>query len=457
MTCAGAVLIASLAISSAASAEVITVSPDNGGSDHLAAAVAQLASSSDANNVIILQPGEYTPNPADMPAGGIPRNVVITGYHNQQATGSVPSTYVNLSGASCGTIFKVPSGVQLALEAVQIENAPTTNPCSSGTSKPVIDVSGTLVTYGVTMYNNGESPIKVESGATADVNESTIDGNFQQSAWGIVVSQGTLNLTDSDVTDNYAGGLNILGSGTIDAVRSIIEHNGLGPSYLDCQGPTSGMVTNYLADDPEADAECDTTYGVSVTTWPTMTTNGGPVDTLAFDPAYMPSFWSVSGCPSVDGRFFVNPGANGVGGGAGTSCNIGAYSASAAQEQPSQAPKCSITYLNTSTPADEQAAATETVTATDTASGFGPQDNASVNAGSPIDDPADAITNINITNGSVSVPYAPLLPFNATSPFPGGNPGSTASIPVTAVRTALPVSYWYFTATDWAGLSTLCS
>ena len=167
---------------------------DNGGSDDLAAAVAQLASSSDANNVIILQPGEYTPNPADMPAGGIPRNVVITGYHNQQATGSVPSTYVNLSGASCGTIFKVPSGVQLALEAVQIENAPTTNPCSSGTSKPVIDVSGTLVTYGVTMYNNGESPN--QGGTGCDRRRQTSPRSMaisNRSAWGIVVSQGTLD------------------------------------------------------------------------------------------------------------------------------------------------------------------------------------------------------------------------------------------------------------------------
>ncbi len=435
-----------------AGAEIITVNPDGtSGSDNLAAAITTLNASPDANNVIVLNPGRYTPAPTSSSAGSytINRNVVITGNHALQANGGVPgvqnglgtpgtpSTYIDLTGTdACQQIFSIAPGVQVAIEAVQVENAPT---CTHASDQVILD-QGTLLTYGLTMSDNAEAPLRLAtSSSTASLNESTVDGGFTPSPWGIVIKGGTLDLTNSDVTDNYAGGINCLGTCTINAIRSIIEHNGPAAGAIDCQGPPTGTMTvdgSGSVDDPDVDAGCDTQYDVSIGPWPQLDTNGGPVQTLAIDPNLGAGYADQTGCPTVDERFFVNPSSNGNAGSA--TCYAGAYTPGATQQ--TAGPRCEVTNLQ------EGADPEEDVTATDTGSGLGPE----MGTGS---DPqaqggAEPFTNVATSDGAVSLPLVPL-----SSTY---QPAS-ASLAVIATRpNDGKLAHWFFTADNWAGISTLC-
>jgi hypothetical protein len=153
-------------------------------------------------------------------------------------------------------------------------------------------------------------------------------------------------------------------------------------------------------------------------------------------------------CPAFDQRFFLNPTATG-----GHRCDIGSTTTSspaATQETSAGAPTC-----GTPTVVNNGGVLSQTVPVGFSVLGFeGSGTGDIVNSG-------DAINGIINNNNSLGHGNAPGGITNGTAsllnPFTGTVPNS-GTLNVQATKTtAGQATFWSFTATDWAGLSTYCS
>ncbi len=413
--------VATLAAAGAARADVITVAPDGaGGTDNLAAAITVANTDAAPANTLVLEPGRYAPG---TPLPPVTKPLTITGDHALQAEGSQAATDIDgsdVTGASA--LFTVGAGARLTLEALQIENAPAA----------AIADQGHLVTWGVTIAGAGGAGLQVLAHARAWLNETTVDGAGGD---GIDVVGGSLVLANSDVVNGRSAGVALAG-GSASGLNALIAHN----ASSDCSG---GRLRGFTSMDD--DGTCgvrysDVGYWRAQGTFPRLAANGGPTLTDALADG-SPVAGRGRLCPRTDARFFVNPRRAGR---LLPTCDIGALTGAAVRQI--SAPRCTVTLVRypTGYPSSRRGVAVEQVTVTDAGSGLGPEAGQASDPQPPnAINPADAVSNLVITNGTVAF---------GRWPVPHGTLRLTAFKSMQGVATV-----WSFTATNWAGLSTRCA
>jgi hypothetical protein len=427
----GVAAAASLALAGVASADVLVITPDSGGSDHLTAAITTANTNAAASNTIVLQPGQYAP--AHQPIT-ISKNLNIVADHSFQcppATGPcVEVTGAVANAATADNLFLVNSGVNLRLDGFNLDNG-------GAVTFADVMVNGTLTTWGMTF--DGAFGYSVVTGptGTATLNDTLINSDLSNQ----IRNNGHLALNNVDIVSG--GGNAIENNGTDTITNTVIANNFSGPTKAGCTGnATSNAPAPGSIDDIG-------TCGFAHSNDPNIDNfvplgddgNGGPALSMDFT-ASAPTHGIGVNCPTTDSRFFVNP-SNGSG---GRTCDAGELTDGATQE--TAAPTCQIT----STAADRSS---QTVTVADTASGEGPQsspvtDNPSNTPATAYPPPAAvpvpsyAVSNAQISNGSI----AAFMPFTAPS-----NNGVTITASKTTAGTP---TQWSFTGINWAGVSKNC-
>ena len=272
-----------------------------------------------------------------------------------------------LDGGGAGTVVTVPSGSNVTLDYLTIQNGSTagsgggiendgtltvnnttvTNNFSTGANGAGIDNTGTLTVSNSTISNNianqNGGGISSEAGAIT-VSDTTISGNSASAdGGGIDLAAGYGQITDSTITANTAGSGGGIdnGSGSLTVVDATISSNssyGIAGSATtaativaedtpaDCQNTLTS--TGY---DLSSDSSCGfTAAGDSENADPelgALTDNGGPTLTLLPGPG--PAVGAIPNPTTLDDDSFL------VCGGAtdqrgvnrpfgGTNCNIGA-------------------------------------------------------------------------------------------------------------------------------------
>jgi hypothetical protein len=394
-----------------ASAAIITVAP---GAATLGSAITTANTNADTSNTLILQDGRYAPT-APLPA--ITKKLTITGDHaNQQPTagGGPRVDCTNVSPPDSDTLT-VATGVNVTLEAFLMTT------CSSTPTKAVIRDNGNLTMWNMAIAGNNGIQLAVTQGATATVNDSSINDGNQEG----ILADGTVVLTNVTVTGNQTGG--ILNTGTpgrsVTANNSIISNNDpLLTNRPNCQNPVQVS---------DKSIENGTTCGTDLHGDPNIdfsNQNGGPTPTIGLlSPSPAMNAGDPAKCFTTDQRFFVHT---------GTGCDLGAYQTGATRE--TTPPTCTVTRTQypPAVPTAQQ-----DVTVTDSDSGLGPEAGAGNDAWpTGTINPADAITNLTITNGTVS-----FTPFSKPS---------NSGLVLTATKGSNPAvgsTSWKFTAADWAG------
>jgi hypothetical protein len=422
----GVAAAASLALAGVASANVIVIAPDSGGSDHLTAAITQANGNASPSNTIVLQPGQYLPLHQPIT---ITKNLNIVADHSfQTPQGTGTGIEVNLSNAQLAATdngFVVQTGVNLRLDGFNLDAA-------GATTFAGVQVNGTLTTWGVTMDGDPGYAVVTGPTGTATLNGTTI---FSDQA-AAVRNNNQMTINNSDVAGG--NGTGIENGGTLNLTNTVIAGN------------VRGCVGNPPANGGPGSIDDDGTCGVQHSHDPNIDSflpfgddgNGGPETTLDFTSGSPTHTFGGVNCPTTDGRFFVNP-PNGSG---GRTCDIGALTDGATQQ--TAPPTCQVT----STAADHSS---QTVTVADTASGVGPQsspvtDNPSNTPATAYPPPAAvpvpsyAVSNAQISNGVI----AAFMPFAAPS-----NNGVTITASKTTSGTP---TRWSFTGINWAGISQNC-
>jgi hypothetical protein len=396
-----------LAFAVGADAAVLTPAP---GSTSLATAITTANTNGDASNTIILADGRYAPTG---PLPTVTKNLTITGDHSVQepTSGGGPRVDGTNQNPPDSDLFTVNSGVTLTLEGFLITTA-------SNNTNAVIRDNGILNLWNMALSGNNGIQLAVSSGATATVNESSInDGNSTG-----ITTAGTLTLNNTTVANNFGGGISKT-SGTLTLNNSIVADND--PASLGV--PNCDSVATRQDNSLDSDGSCGVRFAATEPNLVPTTTNGGPTPTLelsAGSPAIGAGDAAI--CPKTDQRFFVH---------GGSGCDLGAYQTGASQDV--TGPSCVVTGLILGPPKQQQ------VTLSDAISGLGPE-------GGSLTDPtannaADAVSNLTISNGSV-----------ASAPFSSNGP-STAGVVLTATKSNQSLlTQWSFTATNWAGVSKLC-
>jgi hypothetical protein len=396
-----------------ASAAIIPVAP---GAGTLAAAISTANGNTDPSNTLTLGDGRYAPT---APLPPITKPLTITGDHaNQQPTagGGARVDCTSLVPPEAD-VMTVNSGVSVTLQAF------TFTTCANTPSFAVIRDKGNLTMWNMTLDGNNGVQLGVSTGATATVNNSVISDGNQEG----ILADGTLVLNNVTITGNAAGG--ILNTGTagrsVTANNSIISNNDpLATARPNCQSPVQAT---------DKSIELGTTCGTDLHGDPTVdfvNQNGGPTPTIALlagSPAI--GAGNPAKCFTTDQRFFVHTTAG---------CDLGSWQTGATRD--TTAPTCTVTRTQypPAVPTAQQ-----DVSVKDPESGIGPQAGAGSDAwGVGTVNPADAITNLTITNGTVSF-----------TPFSKPNNSATGLV-LTATKGSNPAvgsTSWKFTAMDWAG------
>jgi hypothetical protein len=439
----GAAAAASLALAGTASAAVIVITPDgNGGTtDHLGAAINTANTNSSTSNTIVLSPGFYQPGGAATLSQPftITKNLTITGDHSFQSNGGVQggSPGMDINGAAANlkganNLFVINAGVSVTFQGMNIDSA-------GGFGFAAILDNGNVTLDGVTMNGTPGFSLQISRGATATLNQSTIE-NGQTDA---VQNAGSLTLNNVTMTSGANNAIVLQPPDTLNMTNTILAFQ-VGaeciPSLANGGGATNGGPGS-LDDDGTCgvqhsdDTNVDSFFPIS------DNTNGGPATTTEL-PAGNPDTTGqgVNG-PTTDERFFVNPVVGGV-----PQCDIGAITDSATRQ--TTAPSCQVTAVLNGPPKQQQ------VSLLDTASGIGSEsgpatDNPSNTIATAYPPPAAvpvpgyAVSNMQIANGTVA-----FTPF--TSP-------STSPLVLTASKTTAGTpTQWSFTALNWAGVSKNC-
>jgi hypothetical protein len=439
----GTAALASLALAGVASANVFPITPDGStGSDNLGAAIASANTNSAASNTIVMSPGIYTPadkgnGSSDVEPITITKNLTISAPHSYQTpTDEAPQMEIQGAEANSdgsGPLFVVAPGVTVTFEGMNLDGAGTSGNAS------VLD-NGNLIMDGVSLEGAPSHTIEIAQGASATLNEVTIDSSLGDA----VLLDGTgssATLNNSTITAGGGSAIDVPPSGYTLNLNNTALYLQAG---TECFG---GPATNGGPGSIDDDGSCNVQYSDNTNIDndnDNTVSQGGPDQVVNPTPGTTSTDFTDKGvnCPTTDGRFFANPVVGGV-----TQCDIGAYTNSATQE--TTGPKCTVTSGTTGPPA------TQTVSLVDSASGVGPQsgpatDNPSNTtataypppAAAPV--PGDSVSNLQINNGTVSV-FSPLL-----------NP-TTSPLALTATKTtAGTLTQWSFTGLNWAGVATNC-
>jgi hypothetical protein len=451
----GALATASLAMSGVADAQVFVAFPSPTGSQlSLSQAIADANAVGGTNTIVLNGKSSVGNNLAKFqPAAGMTvstGNLTITGQHNAQditGAGDAEIDGTNQQAQSPPVDFlTVASGASLTLEGVELNNA---GDFSNGFNAAV-RVNGTLTAYNSTFGADTGYPIAVNNGGTATLIDSSIDstvhtaGILNSGAGTVTLENSTISNGIADGIDNNAGTLFLYNS--LLAFQTGVECNGGG-----AQPGTTGTAADGSADD---DGTCNVQYSsdTALDTGTLATDNGGPTTTLQGLPTTALA-GNPAVCPVVDQRFFPNPVSGGV-----TQCDTGSETASAART--TTGPTCGTPSIGT-----VGGVAEETVPVNSDATGFGPEaghvtDISGVTGAAGFTpDHADAIDGV-VNNGNGL----------GTANAPGGitngmvsllNPLSSPGIGTLNVQaqkgTPGQLTFWSFTANDWAGNSTYCS
>lgn len=422
------VVAASLAFASAAGADVITITPDgNSGTDHFTAALNTANTNSATSNTIVLTPGRYTPQHAPLT---ISKNLTITGDHSAQSPAGVPA--IQMTGQfttqnnPTADMFVINSGVNVTMESFDLDSA-------GPVQHNGITDNGHLTMWGMDMGGSTGSDLSITTGATATLNETTLNGAHSDQ----ILNSGTLALNNSTIIAGGAIGINNSG-GTFTLNNTLLSLQ----VGAECLGGTSSNGGPGSLDD---DGTCNVQYptNTAVDTWSsTPQSNGGPTLTVAPPTGDTNVVGKGVNCPTVDERFFVNPkNSSGV-----PQCDIGAVTTGATQE--TTPPACTVTGLIAGPPKQQQ------VTLVDTGSGIGP------NPGPNTDNPSNTVPTTRPTGAVPVFSYgvSNLYINNGTVAYTPPSAPTTSGQVLTATKTNQTTgTQWNFTGQNWAGVSKFCN
>jgi hypothetical protein len=341
-------LVAAVAATGAAStAGATTYTPTNGA--QLITAV-NSANSNPGLDTIQLGPIIYQPT---SPIPTITDNLLIKGNPQQQAPprAQIDGGFVNPLQSD---LFTVAAGKKLTFKDATVVGSGDIGNFSAFNVHGAFELDNAVISG-----NNGKA-VTVDFGASWDATNSTIDDNNDFA----ITILGTANFNNVTVAYNN-GGIDS-SSGTLNVTNSIITDNdALGAGTPSCITPVN--TSDHSIND---DGTCGTDIAGSPGQLGLINNHGGPTPTLvpvAGSPAI--DGGSNAKCPTVDQRYFVRN--NGA-------CDVGAYEVGAARD--TTAPTCVVTALRNGPPKQQD------VTAQDTGSGLA----------------SDAISNMVISNGTVA-------------------------------------------------------
>src|SRR3984957_9746228 len=296
---------------SSASAETFKVST----SKQLEEAVTK-ANANGVANAIELAAGAYLPA----------KSLVFTNTGGAQTvTGpagtigvATPGVQVNggsvtpVAGVSERELFLVNEGVTVSLEHVVVTSG------GEAGGNPGIEDRGTLNVENATISGNLGTQIFVESGATANLTNSTLSDGHE---FGLV-DEGTASFLNVTIVHNASGGVGGTGSGTVSLTNTIVGLNG---------APQCGSNTITNDHSLTSDASCGGEAKLQNKT-PLLQTsllNDGGSTTLYSEKAGSPTIGAgdTTKCPTTDQRGYPRPAAGGTG------CDIGPDQYSSAPPQ----------------------------------------------------------------------------------------------------------------------------
>ncbi|HEV7936463.1 MAG TPA: choice-of-anchor Q domain-containing protein [Solirubrobacteraceae bacterium] len=287
---------------SAASAETFKVST----SKQLEEAVTK-ANANGVPNTIELTAGAYLPSKSLVftNTGGVqtvagPAGTVGVATPGVQVNGG---SVTPVGGVSEHELFLVNEGVTVTLKHVVV-----TSGGESGGS-PGIEDRGTLDIENATISGNLGTEIFVESGATANLTNSTLSDGHE---FGLV-DEGTASFLNVTVVHNASGGVGGTGSGTVNLTNTIVGLNG---------APQCGSNTITNDHSLASDASCggEAQFQNKTPLLQSSLLNDGGSTTLYSEKAGSPTIdaGDPAKCPATDQRGYPRPDVGGTG------CDIGA-------------------------------------------------------------------------------------------------------------------------------------
>jgi hypothetical protein len=213
-----------------------------------------------------------------------------------------------VSGVSEQEFFAVKAGVTLLLKHVVLTTA-------GGGGSPAIDDFGTMDVENATIDGNTGTQILVESGATANLTNSTLSDGHELG----LADEGTATLLNVTAVKNTGGGVG--GSGTLTLKNSIVALNGTGAQ---CGTET---ITNDHSLSSDATCGGEAQFQNKTPLLQSLLQNDGGSTTLYSEKAGSPTIdaGDPAACPTTDQRGYPRPDAFG----GSAPCDIGAdeYSA----------------------------------------------------------------------------------------------------------------------------------
>jgi len=208
-----------------------------------------------------------------------------------------------VAGVSERELFLVNEGVTVSLKHVVVTSG------GEAGGNPGIEDRGTLNVENATISGNLGTQIFVESGATANLTNSTLSDGHE---FGLV-DEGTASFLNVTIVHNASGGVGGTGSGTVSLTNTIVGLNG---------APQCGSNTITNDHSLTSDASCggEAKFQNKTPLLQTSLLNDGGSTTLYSEKSGSPTIdaGDTAKCPATDQRGYPRPAAGGTG------CDIGA-------------------------------------------------------------------------------------------------------------------------------------
>lgn len=470
------VAIAALAFAGSASAatEPTVVYTPTTGTQLVADTVAADAQPAGTLSIIELGPTLYSiPNPTGSAAMTLSGNIEITGAPTFQANFGLSGASTNpggnqepeVNGDSITTpsdLFQVEPGANVLFKAFDMEGGGSFNTQFAsiqveGGATVEIDNMGLVGSQGPAVFVQPAGATGGQGGV-ATITNSEITSTTQSN--GTIFNNSNLPVTMvNDTFEVNNGGL--VGANFV-AINTLFVQDGTSP----CSNPLQSPSTNNLTDlAGVCGSSMTTTTDQAIDLQGAAPAYGGPTTSdQILAPSTAIGKGNVSFCPSLDQRFMTRS--------SGT-CDVGSYQTTADNNTPNGASLAPPTCPTTGVINESSNPATETVSASNSTTGLGPDaisyvaNPASADNGTAtgFPTPSEAIPT---DNGTVSYPV--LSNAIGATWFAATNPGaslaaqddlpSTQPIPVTATKplndTTVNDTHWSFDLSDWAGIASYC-
>lgn len=165
-------------------------------------------------NTINVTGGAY--NPTNTLAVSSTDNLTVNGPTASASANAQSAKFTGGSMATTGnSVFTVASGGTLTLNDILLTNA------GAAGVQPAIDASGTININQTTLSGNGLAALKIESGSTATLTNSTVSDGISGPG---IIDGGTATLKNVTVTRNPAGGIDN-SSGSLSLINSIVAQD----------------------------------------------------------------------------------------------------------------------------------------------------------------------------------------------------------------------------------------